>query len=86
MNELPKDPDVLLAPADFQKILGCGDDTFREMLEAGDLPEPTLFVKSRPRWRAGLIRAWIRSGGLPGKRPKKPEKAGKNPKTSDEAE
>ena len=64
MQELPTDPDTLLTQADLQRVLQCGDGVFREMWEGGELPEPTMYVGKRPRWRSEVIRCWIKIGGI----------------------
>lgn len=60
---LPKDPDSLITASEFQAVLRCEETTFREMRDAGRLPAPSLYVGKSPRWRAKVIRLWIRSGG-----------------------
>lgn len=84
MNELPADPDTLLTQADFQKVLQCGDGVFKDMWEGGELPEPTMYVGKKPRWRAEVVRCWIKIGGIVRRggdgseaSAKSPEKAGK---------
>ncbi len=82
MTPLPKDSDTLLTKQDLMSVLGCGDDVFKEMQDAGGIPEPTMYVGKTPRWRAGLIRLWIRFGG-PRVVPKSSDKSGKRPISSD---
>lgn len=70
--DLPTDPDTLLTGAEFAKVLKCGKTTFKQMEDAGLLPDPCVWAGKQPRWSAGVVRAWIRCGGLKRALPKPP--------------
>jgi hypothetical protein len=85
--ELPRDDDALLTRQEMMRLLRLKKTAFTEMQEAGEIPQPTLYLRTSPRWRVGDFRRWIQSGGILGtpasipslkEDPKKPEKARKH--------
>lgn len=64
MTELPDNPDVLLTRKELAALIKCGRNVLKEMEDAGYLPDPTIMAGKTPRWSVGVIRGWIRCGGL----------------------
>lgn len=64
-----RDPDELLTRTDLRRLLKVGRDVLRLMEEAGELPEPSLWLRSQPRWLWADVRRWLRRGAPNGRSP-----------------
>jgi predicted DNA-binding transcriptional regulator AlpA len=60
----PCEQEPLLSSEDLAKLLSVSRRTIDRLRARGTLPRPTLYVSSMPRWKAGVIHAWIDTGGV----------------------
>jgi hypothetical protein len=79
-----RDPEDVLDRDELCRALKLGPELFRIRSREGEIPEPSFWIGSSPRWLWGDVMWWIkRRGRVPPqkaqKSPKKPKKSKENP-------